>query len=380
MDLLNKEFIQELLKNEQAPCISLYMPTHRSHPENLQDPIRFKNLVKELEASLSQKYASGEVKKQLEPIEALASDENLWNHTSNGLAIFSADGLLKMVSLSVEVEELAIVADSFHTKPLRQYLQSADRYFVLGLSLHGIRLFEGNRHSLVEHELVDELLEPVANDAVDALVDANSIPDASLDNLNIQNVGGSNIDEEDKDNESFFRDVSNLIYERYTRPTGWPVILAALPAHHSLYHKLNKDNLLLHKSIAINPTSISADKLAVLAWEIMEPEYLLKLDGYVSRFEQAKANDKGSDDVKLVAVAAVEGRVDTLLVEADRMIAMRITNLVTGNTQNKDLTNPKVDDLLDDMAELVTQMGGHVIVLPAEKIPSKTGLAAIFRY
>lgn len=246
--------------------------------------------------------------------------------------------------------------------------------------MHGIRLFEGNRHSLVELELVDELLEPVANDAVDALVDTNSIPDASLDNLNIQNVGGSNIDEEDKDNESFFRDVSNLIYERYTRPTGWPVILAALPVNHSLYHKLNKDNLLLHKSIAINPTSISADKLAVLAWEIMEPEYLLKLDSYVSRFEQAKANDKGSDDVKLVAVAAVEGRVDTLLIEADRMIAMRITNLVTGNTQNKDLTNPKVDDLLDDMAELVTQMGGQVIVLPAEKIPSETGLAAIYRY
>lgn len=131
MDLLNKEFIQELLKNEQAPCISLYMPTHRSHPENLQDPIRFKNLLKQLEASLSLKYTSGEVKKQLEPIEALAGDENFWNYTSNGLAIFSADGLLKMVSLSVEVEELAIVADSFHTKPLRQYLQSADRYFVL---------------------------------------------------------------------------------------------------------------------------------------------------------------------------------------------------------------------------------------------------------
>jgi hypothetical protein len=83
----------------------------------------------------------------------------------------------------------------------------------------------------------------------------------------------------------------------------------------------------------------------------------------VERFEQARANGKGSDDYKEVAVAAVEGRVDTLIVEADRIIPVRITNLVTGNTQKKDLMNPKVDDLLDDMGELVIKMGGQVMVL-----------------
>jgi hypothetical protein len=62
------------------------------------------------------------------------------------------------------------------------------------------------------------------------------------------------------------------------------------------------------------------------------------------------------------------------------MIAIRITNPVTGNTQKKDLTNPKVDDLLDDMGELVIKMGGSVIVLPTDKMPSETGLAAIYRY
>jgi peptide subunit release factor 1 (eRF1) len=112
----------------------------------------------------------------------------------------------------------------------------------------------------------------------------------------------------------------------------------------------------------------------------MEPEYHLQLDSLVDRFKQAKANGKGSDDMKEVAVAAIEGRVDTLIIEADRMIAVRITNLVTGNTQNKDLQNPKVDDLLDDMGELVTKMGGQVMVVPSDKMPSDTGLAAIFRY
>jgi hypothetical protein len=70
------------------------------------------------------------------------------------------------------VAELAVVADSFHTKPLRRFPQSVDRYQVLGLSLHRIQLFEGARSELDEIDpasgvprtiteaLGDELTEP----------------------------------------------------------------------------------------------------------------------------------------------------------------------------------------------------------------------------
>ena len=44
------------------------------------------------------------------------------------------------------------------------------------------------------------------------------------------------------------------------------------------------------------------------------------------------------------------------------------------------MINPKVNDLLDDMGELVMKMGGQVVVVPTGKMPSETGLAAIFRY
>lgn len=383
MKLLTKELIQELLASEQETCLSLYMPTHRSHPEKLQDPIRFKNLVKQMEESLLKKYSASEVKKHLEPIEALINDPEIWNYTLDGLAVFSAEGLFEVIGLQESVDELAMVADSFHTKPLRHYLQSIDRYHVLGLTLHDYRIFEGNRHSLVEVELTakspktnkeelgDELTEKSSTGASNSGTGSESISKPSQVERN---------DETDSDAERFFRDVANMIEEHYSKPTGWPLILAALPENHNLFQKVSKNSQLLDKGIAINPTSVSIDKLTDMAWEIMEPEYLLKLDNLIDRFGQAKGHGKGSDDLKEVAVAAVEGRVDTLLVEADRLIAVRITNLVTGNTQKKDLENPKVDDLLDDMGELVTKMGGQVMVLPPEKMPSQTGLAAIFRY
>lgn len=384
MELLTKELIQELLAADQVPCLSIYMPTHRKHPENLLDIILFKNLVRLLKKSLLQKYSASEVQKHLEPFETLADDNNTWNHTFHGLAVFSATGLFKVVGVHKSFEELAIVADSFHTKPLRQYLQSLDHYHVLGLSFHDIRLFEGNRHSLAEIELLPDIPRTITDALGDDLTDKHSTVSSyggtGGESTSMHHGHGGRNEEMEKDAERFFRVVANNIYERYSKPTGLPLILAALPEHHSGFERVNKNPLLLSKSIAVNPTSVSKDKLVNLAWEIMEPEYNLKLDNLVAIFEQARVNGKGSDDYKEVALAAVEGRVDTLIVEADRIIPVRITNLVTGNTQKKDLINPKVDDLLDDMGALVMKMGGQVMVLPAGKMPSETGLAAIFRY
>lgn len=384
MELLSKELMQELLAAEKAPCLSIYLPTHRKHPENLQDSIRFKNLLKQLEVSLLLKYSNGEVKKHIEPFEALADDNNTWNHTFDGLAVFSSAGLFKVVGVHKTFDELAMVADSFHTKPLMQYLQSADRYHVLGLSFHYIRLFEGNRHSLAEIELLPDIPRTITDALGDDLTDKHSTVSSyggtGGESTSMHHGHGGRNEEMEKDAERFFRVVANNIYERYSKPAGLPLILAALPEHHSLFERVSKNPLLLSKSIAVNPTSVSTDKLVKLAWEIMEPEYNMKLNNFVSRLEQARVNGKGSDDYKEVAVAAVEGRVDTLIVEADRIIPVRITNLVTGNTQKKDLINPKVDDLLDDMGALVMKMGGQVMVLPQGKMPSETGLAAIYRY
>jgi len=385
MERITNDLIKQLLAIEQSPCLSLYMPAHRSHPENQQDPIRFRNLVKELEASLLQKYSSGETIKFLGPLEALSDDKDFWNHTTEGLGVFSATGFFKTVSLPISVAELAVVADSFHTKPLRQYLQSTDRYHVLGLSLHEIHLYEGNQHSLVEVDLHADIIqsreELTGNDEVkEKHSTVASYGGTGVGGGSTHHGHGGYKEEVGKDTERFFRSVAGEIAEHYSKPTGWPLILAALPEHHSVFKQVNKNSFLLPDGISLNPDTMTNERLIAEAWEIMEPAYLEKLDNLAGRFMQARVNGKGSDDYKEIAVAAVEGRVETLMIESDRIIAVRITNLVTGNTQKKDIQNPKVDDLLDDMGELVTRMGGDVMVLPANKMPTKTGMAAIYRY
>ena len=384
MEVLAKELIQELLSVNQSPSLSLYMTTHKSHPENLQDPIRFQNLVKQLEESLLEQYSAIEVKKFLEPYVTLNNNSEFWGHALDGRAVLGSSEFFKVIRLPIAVQELAVVADNFHTKPLRQYLQSADRYHVLGLSLHEIRLFEGNRHSLVEVDLPPDFPRTITEALGDELTGKHttvaSYGGTSGESSAMHHGHGSKKDEVDKDAERFFNIIARTIHENYSKPTGLPLILAALPEHHSLFQKLSKNPLLLDEGININPASISTAILTKLAWEVLEPVYLQKLKDLVKKFEQAKANNSGSDNVKEVIEAAEAGRVDTILIEKDRVIAERLRNKNTGTFKQADSTQPILDDLLDDIGELVTKMGGEVMFIPSEKMPAKTGIAALYRY
>lgn len=385
MENVTKALVKQLLTTYKSPCLSLYMPVHRSHPDNQQDPIRLKNLTKQLEESLLLKYSAAEAFKILEPLVALADDIDFRSHVSQGIAVFCAPRYFKVVGLPITVSELAVVADSFHTKPLRQYLQAPNRYHLLGLSLHEVHLYEGNQHSLTEVKLPLEVTQSSEELFIHDQLSEKHSTVASYggsggQHSNMHHGHGGFREEVEKDAERFFRAVAAGIAESYSKPSGWPLMLAALPEHHSLFFQVNKNPMLLSEAIPLNPNTLTPETLIGKAWEIMEPVYLQKLDDLAGRFIQARVNGKGSDDYKEIAVAAVAGRVETLIVEADRIIAVRITNLVTGNTQKKDIQNPQVDDLLDDMGELVTKMGGQVMVLPADRMPTQTGVAAIFRY
>jgi hypothetical protein len=111
----------------------------------------------------------------------------------------------------------------------------------------------------------------------------------------------------------------------------------------------------------------------------MEPFYLKNIQELVDNFKDKKASLLGSQDLKQVSLAAVEGRVDTVLIDAEKMIPGRI-DYTTGDIEFGNIKDPELDDILDDLAELVMRKNGQVVVLPKDKMPCKTGIAAIYRY
>ncbi len=381
--VLTNELVAELASRHEPPCLSLYQPTHRRHPDNRQDPIRFRNLVKELKISLQRTHPAAETRLLLEPFDALADDHDFWTHTLDGLAVLGGLGLFYVFRLQRPVSELVVVADSFHTKPLRRFLQSADRYQVLGLSLHKIRLFEGNRDVLDEVALAagvprtltealgDELTEPHLTVASYGGVGGAHTP--------MHHGHGGKTDEVDIDADRFFRAIDRAVLEHHSRPSGLPLMLAALPEHHHRFHQVSHNPFLMVEGLASNPDALSIDELRQRAWQVVEPQYHARLAALADEYAAAKAKGLGSDDLAQVAQAAASGRVATLLIEADRQIAGRF-DIGTGQLDFEERHHPRVDDLLGDLGELVGKRGGRVLVIPAERMPTPTGLAAIYRH
>lgn len=373
----------ELPKSAEAPCLSLYQPTHRHHPDNQQDPIRFKNLVKTLEQSLRQQYPTRDVRPLLQPFNDLASDHDFWNHTQDGLAVLCSPDQFRIYKLQRPVPELAIVADSFHIKPLLRIVQSADRYQILGLSRGAIRLFEGNRDALDEIDLTPDVPRTIADALGEELTEPHqtvrSFGGAGGSSVAMRHGHGGKSEEVTVDLERFFRVVDASIMAHHSRPSGLPLVLAALPEYHGIFGKISRNPFLMAEGIKIDPDSVSTDELRELAWRVIGPAYHERLTRLIEEFEQSRPRGLVGDHLGQIAFDAVSGRVGTLLVEADRQIPGHLDS-TNGSIEFADINHPQVDDLIDDLAELVLNKKGQVVVVPAERMPTATGAAAIYRY
>lgn len=384
MNMLDSDYTAGLLDNRVPPCLSIYLPTHRHHPDNQQDPIRFSNLVKSLEESLLQQTTKEQAQSMLEPFYALAADRDFWSHTLDGLAVLGAQDLFRVYRLQRPVAELAVVANSFHIKPLLRIVQSADRFHVLAINRQEAKLYEGNRDALDEVDLAPgvprTMTEALGEELTDSRLTVGSYGGAGGGQTAMHHGHGGRKAEVDKDAERFFRAVDRAVLEHHSQPSGLPLILAALPEHHHRFHDVSHNPFLIPESIDVHPDALpSIDEFRRRAWQLVEPQYSKRLDALIEEFGNARSRELGDDDIERVTKAIFDGRVATILVEARREIPGHI-DPETGTITFGELKDPEVDDLLDDLAALTLKMGGRVVVVPAERMPTTTGIAAIYRF
>lgn len=377
MNLLLHDYATGLLDQAEPPCLSLYQPTHRHHPDNQQDPIRFGNLLKELAQSLQETYPAHDARPLLKQFEELAQDREFWNRTLDSIAVLAAPGMFRVYNLPRPVPELVVVAGSFHIKPLIRFVQSADRYHVLGVGREKINFFEGNRDALEEVEL-DPAVPRIPSEAPrgEAREFHLSAWASSVGAPGVHYSEGSKSDIEDNAATRFLRAVDRAILKHYSRPTRLPLILAALPENQTFFRRISRNPFLIPDEVNMHPDALTLDVLRERAWAAMEPHYLTRLAGLVEMFGAARAKELGDDDIEKVAASAVAARVGTLLTEANRHLPGRI-DPETGEVV---FGGEAVDDVLDDLAELVLKNGGQVVIVPNERMPTRTGIAAIYRF
>lgn len=368
--------------SQEPPCMSLYQKTHRHHPENQQDPIRFRNLVRKLEESLSKKYPKREVEPLLNPFYRLADDHHFWNHTLDGLAVLGAPEMFRVYRLQENVKDFAVVSDSFHTKPLVRVFQAYERYQVMSLTRNAVSLYEGTKDSIDEISLASEIPQTM----IDALGDKITAPHQTVASYGKGTKGpamhhghGARKDEAEVDAERFFRIVDRGVLEHHSQTSGLPLLLVALPENQGLFRQISQNPYLIKEGIDMNPDALKNGRMHAKIWEVFEPQSRARLNALIEEYGDALAKGLGSGDLEEVARAAASGKISRLFIDNDFQVPGRLDK-TTGAFTPDELDSPECGDLLDDIGELVLQKRGNVHVVQSDRMPTRTGIAAVFRF
>jgi hypothetical protein len=377
--------LSELIAPREGPCVSLYMPTHRTRPDNQQGPVRYRDLLDRVEKALRRPRPNGAVKALLTKFRALADDPYFWAHRFDGLAVLGGPDLFAVFDLQRPVAERAVVADAFQVKPLLRVLQSARRFQVLCLTRAKVRLLEGDADGLDEIDLdgVPATVEEALGDEISVQAKTPAQGGKSQKQPHPAPHGGkpgspAKGDDARLDAERFFAAVARAVWERHSRRAQMPLVLAALPENQAIFRAVCHNPHLAAAGVEVNPDGVPAERLRQEAWRCLEPAYRARLAELADGFRVARSRNQGADHLAEVCEAVLAGRVQTLLIDGDRTVPGKLAALA--GAARPRLEGVDGEDLLDDLAEATLRLKGQVVVLPGAEMPCDSGAAAIFRF
>ena len=377
MSVLTKENVRLLMGTHEVPCVSIFMPMHRSGAETQQNPIRFKNLLREADERLiARGLRAPEAKGLLEKAEKLLQDGLFHKHQSDGLAMFLSSEVFNYYFLPFVFEELVTVSDRFHIRPLLPLLIGDGRYYVLALSQNQARLLQGTHYSVNEVDLV-----AVPRDLAETLRD-----DDSRKELNIRSSksgGGGAItyghEVDTKENiRRYLRQIDKGLHE-LLKDERAPLMLAGVDYLHPIYREVNTYPHLMSEGIAGNPERLSAEELHKQAWAIVGSFFQKTKQEAVDQYKQFADTGRASNRIRKIVPAAYHGRVELFFVVAD-LQQWGTFDPRTDEIHLHKKEKPGDEDLLEFTTIQTLLKGGTVYVAEPGEMPDTGSAAAVFRY
>ncbi|NND96127.1 MAG: hypothetical protein HKN47_02220 [Pirellulaceae bacterium] len=315
----DKQQLVDLINREHGRCVTILMPTYQSGRETNQNSIRFKNLLRE---ALEQVGSPDDaVAKQLSELEYLIHDSEFWQHQSDGLAIFVCNDMHQLVQLDHDVDATVYVADHFYTKPLAAAACDQDSCYLLALSWDRARWFRASPHGLQE----------VVNDAFPATMDELVLERDDEEQLQLtshrsrgQGSGPADVamyhghgEGEEKieaDRDHYLVRVGRLVSDAIYNQNRSLVVMATdeVAGHFKAVAGIDFVDV-----IQASPENLSDSQIAEKVTQWLDHHNLGNQEQLSERLGAAIANQSGSTNVQDIVLAAMQGRIDTLLLASN---------------------------------------------------------------
>jgi hypothetical protein len=383
MDIVTKADLTLLARREQPGThLSLFLPTHRLGSEDRTDPLRWKNLLTNVETALAdQGMRRNAITELLAPAWAFHGDTLAWQYMSDGLAMFLRPGWHRSYRVPVTLPELATVGERFVTGPLMRVLTNDRHFLLLAISQRDVRLLEGSMQHVEELELRD-----VPRDLRDIIEEQEPRSDAMARPL-AGGRGGRAVfyghgaaDGEFKKEEvtRFLRRVADGLGD-YLRGESLPMVLVGLTEMVAAYRSVNSYPHLLDEEIRTNPDGLPPEKLHDAAWPVIEGILDAQRARALDRLGELRAAGQSVEEPALIAEAAAAGKVESLFVAGEPWCWEQISDLgpVVGLGAEESFSSC---ELLDRAVTDTLTHGGQAYAVPAAEVFDGHRAAAALRY
>lgn len=361
---MNRHDIQLIQQITGSPALTITLPTHRTAPDNRQDPIRVKNLINEATERLLQEYSKREIEPLLNRLNSLA-DEIDYQYALDGLVLFVSHDFSAKYYLPFTLPERVVVGDNFMTRDLVFAFNRSKRYWVLVLSEQPTRLFEGTRDTLVE---VRGEGFPLTHEGPGG---AQAMPGGF--GVNVSAV-------RDERHRQFFREVDSAL-SVFMADDPLPLAVVGVDRYQSFFAELSAHKDAVVATLNGSHDNTSSSELAKLVWPLVEAGLAEKRQQHMVALDRAVGEQRVVSTPGEVWRLANEGRGRLLLVEEDFHFPGQLDETGMHLLPADDPTAPGVlDDAVNDIIETVLNKGGQVVFADNGQLEAFQRIALSLRY
>lgn len=376
------QLIEELAGHtSELPMVSVYLPTALEFDERSQNEIRVKNGLATAERELRARgVQANDIRKLLDPVREAAVDEKIWQAHDSGFAFFTCAEFTRHAGLPIAVPELTVVTSRFHVKPLFTALDRSQSFYVLALSQNDVRLFLGNRDSLSQVELGEDVPRSLMDAKGYELTERRHQFHTVQRDANAPIFHGQGAGEDDTEVEiAQYLAAVDAGLKPFWGTGDVPVLLAGVDSLVDEFRRISGHKGIVEEQISGNAEHLSAAGLHEKAWplvcERLEDRSRSVLDQIVHSDPQVPVSRQLQDVVR----AASDGRVDTVFVALDRECWGYYDETQRAVTSHEQ-AEPGDYDLLDRAAADAFLRGGAVHAIAKEHIPGPGTAIARLRY
>jgi len=357
---MQKDKLEKLASERSKPCVTISMKTHSTSPENQQDVIELKNLVKLAFEKVQNEYGRSTAGDLLLKIEALEEQIDFSSNLES-LHLFLSNSTSEIVRSPWSTSQnTVVVAENFEVRSLIKEFNRTEEYLILTLTQSGVRMY---------HAINDHVAGEINNE--DFPFEKN--PHSTTDHDDIS-------DSKRKDNlaREYINNIDKAVV-RICNKTGLKVVVIGTEDNYTYLMQVADFPSVYLGHSAINNKNDN-HSFAKDAWPVVHAAQQQERLELIKEMQDAVGLHKVLTDLPAIFQAAKEGRGDLLVVQEDFKQAVRMTGEFTFDLVNDNSLTGTIDDITSEIAWEVISKKGRAIFTDLEEFKIFGNFALKVRY